>query len=77
MNLEGARAAADAATERWKSGDTLSLIDGMPVGIKDVMETADMPTEQGSPLFAGWEGKRDCAAAQGCARPVRLWSARR
>jgi Asp-tRNA(Asn)/Glu-tRNA(Gln) amidotransferase A subunit family amidase len=63
MNLEGARAAADAATERWKSGDTLSLIDGMPVGIKDVMETADMPTEQGSPLFAGWEGKRDCAAA--------------
>ena len=22
-----------------------------------------MPTEQGSPLFAGWEGKRDCAAA--------------
>ena len=26
------------------------------------METADLPTEQGSPLFAGWRGGRDCAA---------------
>jgi Asp-tRNA(Asn)/Glu-tRNA(Gln) amidotransferase A subunit family amidase len=34
----------------------------MPVGIKDIMETADMATEQGSPLFVGWHGKRDCAA---------------
>ena len=24
----------------------------MPIGIKDIIETADMPTEQGSPLFA-------------------------
>jgi Asp-tRNA(Asn)/Glu-tRNA(Gln) amidotransferase A subunit family amidase len=61
-NLPGARAAADAATARWKSRKTLSLIDGMPIGIKDIMETADMVTEQGSPLFAGWRGKRDCAA---------------
>lgn len=61
-NLEAARAAADEATERWKSGNQLSPIDGMPVGVKDVMETADMPTEQGSPLFTGWEGGRDCAA---------------
>jgi Asp-tRNA(Asn)/Glu-tRNA(Gln) amidotransferase A subunit family amidase len=62
LNLEGARAAADASTERWKSGSALSPIDGMPVGIKDIMETADMATEQGSPLFVGWQGKRDCAA---------------
>jgi Asp-tRNA(Asn)/Glu-tRNA(Gln) amidotransferase A subunit family amidase len=62
MNIEGARVAADASTERWKSGSTLSPIDGMPVGIKDIMETADMATEQGSPLFVGWHSKRDCAA---------------
>ena len=62
LNIEGARAAADASGARWKSGKTLSPIDGMPIGIKDIMETADMPTGQGSPLFAGWEGKRDCAA---------------
>ena len=63
LNLDGARAAADASTERWKAGKTLSLVDGMPVGVKDVMETADMPTEQGSPLFKDWQGGRDCAAA--------------
>src|SRR2546427_4061656 len=34
----------------------------MPVGIKDIMETADMVTEQGSPLFVGWRGRRDAAA---------------
>src|SRR4030095_4850009 len=62
LNIEGARAAADAATQRWISGSPFSPIDGMPVGIKDIMETADMATEQGSPLFVGWHGQRDCAA---------------
>jgi Asp-tRNA(Asn)/Glu-tRNA(Gln) amidotransferase A subunit family amidase len=58
----GARAAADQSTERWRAGKPLSPIDGMPIGIKDIMETADMPTEQGSPLFKGWQSVRDSAA---------------
>lgn len=62
VNRDAVRAAADEASARWKEGQPLSAIDGMPVGIKDIMETADMATEQGSPLFAGWEGKRDAAA---------------
>ncbi len=62
LNIPGARAAADRASERWRTSQPLSAIDGMPVGIKDIMETADMPTEQGSPLFAGWRGGRDAAA---------------
>jgi len=61
-NYAGARKAADEAGARWKAGRTLSPIDGMPVGIKDIMETADMVTEQGSPLFKGWRGGRDAAA---------------
>jgi len=61
-NIDRARKAADEASVRWKSGKTLSLIDGMPLCIKDIMETADMPTEQGSELFVGWQDKRDCAA---------------
>ena len=61
-NFDGARKAADEASERWKLASPLSAIDGMPVGIKDIMETADMDTEQGSPLFTGWQGGRDCAA---------------
>ena len=62
VNLDDARAAADLSVKRWCSNRPLSLIDGMPVAVKDIMETADMPTEQGSPLFVGWRGGRDAAA---------------
>src|ERR1700722_17279416 len=61
LNLAGARAAADRSTERWRDDRTLSPIDGMPVGVKDIIETEDMPTEQGSPLFAGYRTGRDAA----------------
>ena len=60
-DLPGARAAADRSTERWRNGKPLSPIDGMPLGIKDIIETVDMPTEMGSPLFAGWRSLKDAA----------------
>ena len=62
LNLAGARAAADRSTERWRAGKPLSPIDGMPIGVKDIIETIDMPTENGSPLFAGFQGNRDAAS---------------
>ncbi len=62
LNIEGARKAADRATARWREGRPLSPIDGMPVGIKDIIETEDMPTEQGSPIFAGYRTGRDGAS---------------
>ena len=34
----------------------------MPVAIKDIIETADMPTGQGSPLWEGQESRRDSAS---------------
>lgn len=61
-NLDGARAAASSADARYKAGAPLSEIDGMPVGIKDIMETADMPTDEGSDLFVGRPTHRDAAA---------------
>jgi Asp-tRNA(Asn)/Glu-tRNA(Gln) amidotransferase A subunit family amidase len=51
LNIEGARAAADDSNARYKSGTPISPIDGMPVGIKDVLQTNDMPTTLGSPIF--------------------------
>ncbi len=62
LNLAAARAAADRSTERWRTAKPLSPIDGMPVGIKDIIETIDMPTEHGSPLFAGFRSERDSAS---------------
>ncbi len=60
-NLDGARAAADAATSRYAAGAPLSLVDGMPVCIKDLYETVDMPTQMNSPVYQGWESNRDAA----------------
>jgi Asp-tRNA(Asn)/Glu-tRNA(Gln) amidotransferase A subunit family amidase len=62
LEIEDAKAAADRSTERWRQGRTLSQIDGMPVGIKDIIETSDMPTQMGSPLYAGWHSGRDGAS---------------
>jgi Asp-tRNA(Asn)/Glu-tRNA(Gln) amidotransferase A subunit family amidase len=64
LNLAGARKAAEASAARWKAGKPVSRIDGMPVGIKDVIETADMPTGMGSPLFEGWRSNRDSATVR-------------
>ena len=62
LNEAGARAAADASTARWKAGKPLSAIDGMPVAIKDLLETKDMPTELGCEAYRGNFPKRDNAA---------------
>jgi Asp-tRNA(Asn)/Glu-tRNA(Gln) amidotransferase A subunit family amidase len=62
LNKQGAISAAEAASARWRDGRPLSPIDGMPVAIKDIIETADMPTGQGSPLFEGHESRRDSAS---------------
>ena len=56
---------------RWKAGAPPSPIDGMPVGIKDIIETYDLPTEMGAAFFKGWQaanrrrrvGRRRCAEA--------------
>jgi Asp-tRNA(Asn)/Glu-tRNA(Gln) amidotransferase A subunit family amidase len=62
INEAGARAAADASTTRWKAGKPLSPIDGMPIAIKDLLETRDMPTQMGCAAFKGNFPKRDNAA---------------
>ena len=61
LNEQGAREAADASVARWRSGKPLSAIDGMPIGIKDLIETKDMPTQMGCPAFEGNFPKRDSA----------------
>lgn len=61
-NIPAAQATADASGARWKAGKPLSTIDGMPIGIKDLLETKDMPTELGCAAYKGNFPKRDNAA---------------
>ncbi len=35
---------------------------GLPVGVKDVLDMADMPSEYGSPIWRGWRPRADAAA---------------
>lgn len=65
LNVDGARAAADASTERYAKGEAISEIDGMPIGVKDLFESADMPTECGSQIFKGNATGRDSALIAG------------
>jgi Asp-tRNA(Asn)/Glu-tRNA(Gln) amidotransferase A subunit family amidase len=44
---------ARAADERRLSGQPIGPLHGVPVGIKDIFDTFDMPTEYGSVLYAG------------------------
>lgn len=61
LNIDGARRAADDASVRYRAGRPISAVDGMPFGIKDIIETRDLPTEMNSPIFAGFQPRRDAA----------------
>jgi aspartyl-tRNA(Asn)/glutamyl-tRNA(Gln) amidotransferase subunit A len=50
VDREGALAAAAASEERWRRGEPVGLLDGVPVTIKDLMLTKGLPTRRGSHL---------------------------
>jgi Asp-tRNA(Asn)/Glu-tRNA(Gln) amidotransferase A subunit family amidase len=52
---------ARAADQRRLSGASIGPLHGVPVGIKDIFDTADMPTEYGSPIYAGRTPSRDAS----------------
>ncbi len=55
----------EAARQRAKSEAQMlaaSPLRGLAVGVKDIFDTADLPTEYGSPIYAGHRPVADCAA---------------
>ncbi len=62
IDTAGALAQAHASQARWREGRPLSRLDGALIAVKDIIETADMPTGQGSVLWTGFQGKRDAAS---------------
>ncbi|HEY6865259.1 MAG TPA: amidase, partial [Burkholderiales bacterium] len=54
----------DAALAQARERDrepARGALHGVPIGVKDVLDTADMPTEMGSPIYAGWRPRADAA----------------
>ncbi len=56
-----ALAQARAADQAVEDGKLLGPLHGVPFGIKDIIDTADMPTENGSPYFRGRRPTTDAA----------------
>ncbi len=54
-------AQAERADDWRRHGKPLAPLHGVPVGIKDIFDTSDMPTEFGSPIHAGRTPRRDAA----------------
>lgn len=57
FDAEAARAAARACDDGARGG----LLAGLPVAVKDVFDTADMPTAYGSPIYSGHRPQADAA----------------
>jgi len=55
-----ARKQAGAIDEARSNGVPMGPLHGIPIGIKDIFDTADMPTEDGTVLHAGRRPERDC-----------------
>ena len=59
---EGLRAQARASSARLASGLPPRPLEGIPVGVKDIFNTTDFPTEMGSPLWRGFTPGNDARA---------------
>lgn len=53
LDPEHAMAQARASDEARQSGEPHGPLAGLPVGVKDIFDTCDMPTEHGTNLFEG------------------------
>src|SRR5262249_53679162 len=80
LDREHALAQARALDDRRVQGHAIGPLHGIPVAIKDIIDTADYPTELGSPLAAGPRPPPPPTAPAGpprCAPPAQSSSARR
>ena len=56
LDIEAARKAAD------NPRSASSPLRGLPIGVKDIYDTADFPTQYGSPIYAGHRPRADATA---------------
>lgn len=62
LDPEHVLAQARALDARRNAGSPLGPLFGLPVGVKDIIDTVDYPTENGAALYAGRRPTRDATA---------------
>jgi Asp-tRNA(Asn)/Glu-tRNA(Gln) amidotransferase A subunit family amidase len=64
LDPERALAAARQCDRRLAAGEPPGPLAGLPIGVKDIFATAGIPTEMGSPAFAGHVPARSAAVVE-------------
>jgi aspartyl-tRNA(Asn)/glutamyl-tRNA(Gln) amidotransferase subunit A len=64
VDADGAVAAARSVDERLAGGEELSPLAGVPLALKDVFTTSDMPTTCGSKILEGWRPPYDATVTR-------------
>lgn len=64
LDREYALAQANAAQDQRQARKSLGPLHGVPVGVKDILDTADMPTENGTILHRGRRPMKDAAVVE-------------
>ena len=64
VDANGAVAAARSVDERLAAGEELSPLAGVPLALKDVFTTVDMPTTCGSKILEGWRPPYDATVTR-------------
>jgi Asp-tRNA(Asn)/Glu-tRNA(Gln) amidotransferase A subunit family amidase len=64
LDEKHALAQARALDERKRSGEPIGPLHGVPVGLKDIIDTADMPTENGTVLHKARTPREDAAVVK-------------
>ncbi len=59
LDIDAARAEAQAATARWQAGQPKGALDGLPIGVKDLQDTKGLLTTHGSIRARGNVPDRD------------------
>src|SRR5690606_33588999 len=64
VDADGALAAARAVDQRRAAGDDLGPLAGVPLALKDVFTTVDMPTTCGLKILEGWRPPYDATVTR-------------
>ena len=64
QHIDGAHALAQARDRDKESGQ--GMLHGVPVAVKDIIETHDMPTSYGSSIYEGHRSPWDAACIAAC-----------
>jgi aspartyl-tRNA(Asn)/glutamyl-tRNA(Gln) amidotransferase subunit A len=61
LDARSVRRQAEQAAAEVRSGHRRGPLHGLPIGVKDLIDTADLPTGYGSPAWSGYRPARDAA----------------